>query len=80
MRLHYSFVVSQFLRQLKEAGAPIRRAIEALQKEPTPEDALKVEGYVSRYELFVAGYWVVYEVDRTDPSETIVWVILIEAN
>ncbi|GEM_PF-1568607 len=80
MRFHYSFAVSKFLRDMKEAGAPIRRAIEALQKNPTPDDALKVDGYASRYEVFVAGYWVVYEIDRTDPSETVVWIISIEAN
>jgi len=80
MRFHYSFAVSKFLRDMKEAGIPLRRMIESLRSNPLPEDVIKVEGYASRYELFVAGYWVVYEVDRSDPSETIVWVILIEAN
>ncbi len=80
MRFHYSFAVSRFLRELKEAGAPIRRQIEALRENPYPDDVLKVEGYTSRYELFVTGYWIVYEVDTSDSSETIVRIILIEAN
>ncbi len=80
MRFHYSFAVSKFLRELQEAGAPIRRQIEALRENPTPDDVLKIEGYEGRYELFVAGYWIVYEVDTRDPSETIIRVILIEAN
>lgn len=80
MRLHYSFAVSRFLRDLQEAGAPLRRLIESLQQNPIPEDAIKVEGYVSRYEVFAAGYWIIYEIDRSDPGETVVWVILIEAN
>jgi hypothetical protein len=80
MRFHYSFAVAKFLRELKEAGAPLRRKIESLRDDPFPEDALKVEGYASRYETFVAGYWIVYEIDRSDPSETVIWVILAEAN
>lgn len=80
MRFHYSFAVSKFLRELKEAGAPIRRMIEGLRENPYPADVLKLDGYESRYELFVAGYWIVYEVDTNDPSETIIQVILVEAN
>jgi len=80
MRFHYSFAVSKFLRELKEAGAPIRRIIESLQHNPLPDDVIKIDGYESRYEVFVAGYWVVYEVDQTNPSETIIRVIMVEAN
>ena len=80
MRFRYSFAVSKFLRDLGSAGAPIRRMIETLHRDITPEDARKVEGYASRYEVFVAGYWIMYEIDRSDPSETVVWVILVEAN
>lgn len=80
MRFHYSFAVSKFLRTLKEAGAPLRRMIESLQEDPVPEDALKVEGYTDRYEVFAVGYWIVYQVDRSNPSETVIRVILIEAN
>lgn len=80
MRLHYAFGVSKLLRELKEAGAPLRRMIESLQKDPFPEDALKVEGFANRFEVFVAGYWIVFEVDQSNPSETVVWVISVEAN
>lgn len=80
MRFHYSFAVSRLLRELKETGAPLRRLIESLQDNLFPNDVLKVEGYANRYEIFVAGYWIVYEIDQSDPDETVVWVILIEAN
>jgi len=80
MRFHYSFAVSSFLRELKEAGSPIRRQIEALRENPYPDDILKIEGYEGRYEMFVAGYWVVYEVDTSNPSETIIRIILVETN
>jgi len=80
MRFHYSFDVSKFLRDLNEAGAPLRRRIESLREDPVPEDALKIEGYADRYELFVIGYWIVYQIDRSNPSETVIRVILIDAN
>jgi len=80
MRFQYSFAVSQFLRDLEEAGTPLRRMIESLRPNPIPEDAIKVTGYTNRYEVFVAGYWIIYEVDRSDPGETAGWVILIEVN
>ncbi len=80
MRFQYAFNVSKLLRDLQEAGAPLRRMIESLRKNPIPEDAIKVEGYLARYEVFVAGYWIVYEIDRSNPSETVIWIILIEAN
>lgn len=80
MRFHYAFGVSKLLRDLQEAGAPLRRMIESLRKDPFPEDVLKVEGYLDRYEVFVAGYWIVYEVDRSNPSEMVIRVILIEAS
>jgi hypothetical protein len=78
MRFHYSFAVSKLLRDLKEQGAPLRRAIEALKQNPLPEDAMKVEGYPNRYELLVAGYWIVYEVDRGG-GETVIRITVIEA-
>lgn len=47
MRFHYSFAVSKLLRDLGEAGAPIRRMIETLRKNPTPDDALSVDGFLT---------------------------------
>jgi hypothetical protein len=79
MRFHYSFAVSKLLRDLQETGAPLRRAIEALKKNPFPEDAYAVEGYPERYEFFVAGYWIIYEVDQSG-GETVIRVTAIEAN
>ncbi len=80
MRFQYSFAVSKLLRDLKEAGIPLRRMIESLRQNPFPEDAIKVADYANRYEIFVAGYWIVYDVDRSNPSEMVIRVILIEAN
>jgi hypothetical protein len=80
MRFHYATGVSKLLRDLREEGAPLRRMIESLQRNPVPEDAWKVEGYPGRYEVFVAGYWILYDLDRSNPSETVVWVISVEAN
>jgi hypothetical protein len=79
MRFHYSTRVSKLLRDLKEEGAPLRRMIESLHKDPIPEDALKVSGHLDRYELFVAGYWIVYEVDKSG-GETILWIVNIVKN
>lgn len=79
MQFRYTFTVSKLLRELKEEGAPLRRTIEGLRKQLFPADALKVDGYANRYELFVAGYWIVYEVDQQG-GETIVLVTAIEEN
>jgi hypothetical protein len=79
MRFHYSFQVSKLLRDLKEEGAPLRRAIEALKKNLFPEDAMQVKGYPNRYEIFVMGYWMIYEVDQSG-GETVIWVTAIEEN
>jgi hypothetical protein len=79
MRFHYAFPVSKLLRDLKEEGAPIRRAIEALKKNLFPEGASKVDGYANRYEILVAGYWLIYEIDRSG-GETVVWIVAVEKN
>jgi hypothetical protein len=67
------------LRDLKEQGAPLRRVIEGLKNNLFPEDALKVDGYANRYEIFVSGYWIIYEVDQSG-GETIILVTAIEEN
>lgn len=77
MRFHYSFEVSRLLRALKEEGAVLRRTVEGLKENPFPEDAMVVEGHPSRREIFVRGYWIVYEVDRTG-GETVIWITAIE--
>jgi hypothetical protein len=79
MRFHYDFEVSRLLRILKEEGAPLRRAIEALAKNPFPEHALVVEGHPNRREIFVRGYWIVYDVDQSG-GETVLWITAIEEN
>jgi hypothetical protein len=48
-----------------------------LKENPFPEDAMVVEGHPSHREIFVRGYWIVYEVDRTG-GETVIWITAIE--
>ena len=83
MRFHYSFQVSKLLRDLKELGAPLRRAIEALRHNPIPEDARAIPERPGRYEIHVRvsqrGYWVIYEIDESG-SETVITVSVIEPN
>jgi hypothetical protein len=80
MRMHYSREITLLVRGLGEEGVALRRAIESLKTTPVPEWAREVPEWPGRYEWFVAGYWLVYEIDRSNPSETIIRVILAEPN
>jgi hypothetical protein len=80
MRMHYSREITILICGLGEAGAALRRAIESLKTNPVPEWAHEVPEWPDRYEWFVAGYWLVYEIDKSNPSETIIRVILAETN
>jgi hypothetical protein len=79
MRVHLSREVIEQLHALKEQGAPLRQAIEALKQNPMPADVLALENRPSEYELFSSGYWITYEIDRTG-AETVIRVSLIEKN
>jgi hypothetical protein len=79
MRVQLSQQAIRLLYQLGLEGSELRRALESLKREPVPEWALPVEGYANRYEFFVAGYWIIYEVDRS-LGETVVIVSAIEEN
>jgi hypothetical protein len=65
------------LRALREEGAPLPRAIEALAKNPFPEEARIVEGYPNRREIFVRGYWIIYDVDQSG-GETVIWMMAVK--
>ena len=80
MRMHYSQEVSIFLRSLGEEGSALRRAVESLKQTPVPEWVLVLSDLPGSYEWFVEGYWVMYEVDKSNPSETVIRVVVIEAN
>ena len=78
MRMHYSQQVTILVRSLGEDGVALRRGIESLKENLTPEWARPLPERPGRYEWLVAGYWVTYEVDKSNPSETIVRLVLID--
>jgi hypothetical protein len=77
MRMHYSYQVSKLLRDLGDEGAELRRALESLKVNQTPDWAREITERPGRYEFPVAGKWIVYEVDRTG-METVISVTVIE--
>jgi hypothetical protein len=77
MRIHYSFYASKLLHDLGEDGSELRRAVEALLKNPYPEWARKLPDRQNHYEFFSDGFWVVYEVNFGGP-ETVIKVLVIE--
>lgn len=80
MRIHYSFQVTRLLRSLGENGSDLRRTIESLLKNPTPDWALEVTNKPGMYELLaLGGYWIMYRVEKSD-VETVIVVILIEGD
>lgn len=80
MRMHYSQQVTTLIRSLGEEGAALRRAIESLKSNPVPEWASPLPERSGGYEWLVEGYWIMYEIDRSDLSETIVRVVMIEVS
>jgi hypothetical protein len=80
MRMHYSQQVTILVRSLGEQGAALRRALESLKTTPVPEWALPLPDRPNCYEWLVAGYWIMYEIDRSNPSETVIWVVSVKAN
>jgi hypothetical protein len=80
MRIHYSQQVVILVRSLGEEGAALRRALEALKTNPVPEWARPIPDRPGMYEWLVEGYWIIYEVDRSNASETVIRAILIESN
>ena len=56
----------------------LRRAIESLKQNPVPDWTIAVEDRPGRYEWLVGGYWLVYEIDRSNPSETVILIITAE--
>lgn len=78
MRMHYSQQVTMLVRSLSEEGAALRRAIESLKTNSTPEWARPLPDRPGGYEWLVEGYWIMYEVDKTNPAETIIRVVTIE--
>jgi hypothetical protein len=80
MRMHYSQAVTILVRSLGEDGKALRRAIESLRENPVPEWARPLPDRPGSYEWLVAGYWVMYEVDRSNPSETVIRVVSVKSN
>ena len=79
MHIHLSQQAIRLLYQLGLEGSELRQALETLKQDPIPEWALPVADHPNRYEFFVAGYWIIYEVDH-DAGETVILVSAIEEN
>jgi hypothetical protein len=83
MRIHLSQQVIILLRGLKEEGAPLRRAVEALEQNPTPADAITTPERPGRYETHVRvgqrGYWLTWQIEQ-DRGETVIRVTAIVEN
>jgi hypothetical protein len=80
MRMHCSRQVTAFLRSLGAEGEALRRAVESLKTNPTPDWALPVPDEPGMYDWLVEGCWVTYEIDISNASETVIRAILIEPN
>jgi hypothetical protein len=80
MRMHYSQEINILVRTLGEEGSALRRSIESLKQYPTPDWARPIPDQPGMYEWLTAGYWLLYEIDKSNPSETVIRVISAEAN
>ena len=80
MRMHYSQELNILVRTLGMEGAALSRAIESLKQNPVPDWARPIPDEPGMYEWLVAGYWLLYEVDKSNPSETVIRVISAESN
>lgn len=80
MRMHYSQDITILIRSLGEDGAALRRAIESLKTNSVPEWARPIPDRPGMYEWLVAGYWLLYEVNTSNQSETVIRVIIAEAS
>lgn len=74
-RVMYAPVVVSYLVALRLAGHDLREEIRAIAKEAQPwvEDR-SIPGRPNRYERFIRGHWVGYEVERADKTIRIVYV------
>lgn len=80
MRMHYSQQVIILVRSLGEEGSTLRRAIESLKNNPVPGWARALPERPGGYEWLVEGYWVMYEIDKSDPSETVIRLVMIRVD
>jgi hypothetical protein len=78
--MHYSLDLNILVRSLGEEGAAMRRAIESLKQNPLPEGSRPIPDRPGMYEWPVAGYFLFYEIDKSNPSETVIRVISAEPN
>ena len=74
MRIHLD---RQILAIWRNLPPEVRAYIELLKRNPRPPDAMKTRERPNRYEEFVAGYWIVWDVDEST-GETIIRVTISE--
>lgn len=80
MRMQVDREAMRMIRALGLEGSAVRRRIESLLNEPYPEDARELEDDPGAFEVFESGYWIAYKVDKSNPSETVITILLVEAN
>jgi hypothetical protein len=80
MRMLYSLDLNILAKSLGEQGTALRRAIESLKQNPLPEGVRPIPDRPGMYEWLVAGYFLYYEIDKSNPSETVIRVISAEPN
>jgi hypothetical protein len=72
MRLHRS---ERLQERWYSLPADVRQFVESLKTDPRPQGALVVEDRVDRFEEFVAGFWLTWEVDNPT-GETVIRVTI----
>ncbi len=79
MRVHLSLQVVRYLRALGEQSAEVQKAIQSLRYTPYPDWAFVTKSRPDCYQFFVAGYWIVYKVDKSG-TETVISIVAVEEN
>jgi hypothetical protein len=74
MQIHLSRDILSIWRNLPPE---IRRFIESLTRNPRPDDALNMAEQPNRYEDFISGYWIIWEIDDS-AKETVIRVTISE--
>ncbi len=81
MRLHLSKPAIELLYSLRNEGAPIHEALQAIMRNPDQPDALRPPERPGRYELLVRvgvrGFWILYET-KQDRGESVIEAGIIE--
>ena len=82
MQCHINRKLIDMLWAMREAGRPLRERIEEIKRLVVPDDAREIlekrTTSTQEFEVFESGYWIGWEVDRTDPAETVIRIVSID--